>query len=172
MGDQKTVPPNPPTTTTTTRTTPSSPWSVGFAADKKTLEGKDAVSIVPVYYDGSSSVSARIYVIRQLFGEWWVRHNLTENQRQAAKGRLFPPPPPAEFPHVYMLGCFWAKREEKNTPAPHPHARSFIALYCRNTPTHPSNCPISNFLFSVRSVLLLDKNCKENGVLSKRAGKK
>ncbi len=40
MGDLKTVPPNPPTTTTTTRrrrTTPSSPWSVGFAADKKIL---------------------------------------------------------------------------------------------------------------------------------------
>ncbi len=34
MGDWKTVPPNPPTTTTT-RTTLSSPWSVGFAADKK-----------------------------------------------------------------------------------------------------------------------------------------
>ncbi len=35
MGDPKTVPPNPTTTTTTSRATPSSPWSVGCAAETK-----------------------------------------------------------------------------------------------------------------------------------------
>ena len=45
MGDLKTVPPNPPTTTTTTRrTTPSSPWSVGFAADKKGRNAANSAS--------------------------------------------------------------------------------------------------------------------------------
>ncbi len=48
MGDLKTVPPNPPTTTTTTRrTTPSSPWSVGFAADNKNIFSQFFFQISP-----------------------------------------------------------------------------------------------------------------------------